>query len=292
MAITCQMLLHDGWHRWYNTSCLLWLKKNLTNVLRTLEDDPQNEVKIFADSPYLSMDELDQTLSKYKNKFSIMSLNIQSISIKFDSLFALLSILDERIFYLNAICLQETWLSGSQDLSPYAIPGYQLINCPRSCSIHIGLIIYLREELSYDIKLIQRDSDLWEGLFIDIQGGNLHGKLTIGSIYRPPRNNNSNACVEKFLNELSPIIANICRNNYNTVITGDMNLDLLKIDEREKFQAYFDLFVTHSFFPHIMYPTRISKVQSHRSARSTRKHHTRMSTTLIDQMFCQLKDII
>ena len=27
-----------------------------------------------------------------------------------------------------------------------------------------------------------------------------------------------------------------------------MNLDLLKIDEREKFQAYFDLFVTHSFF--------------------------------------------
>ena len=64
--------------------------------------------------------------------------------------------------------------------------------------------------------------------------------------FYPPRNNNSNACVEKFLDELSPIIAYSCRNNYNTVITGDTNLDLLKIDEREKFQAYFDLFVTNT----------------------------------------------
>ena len=55
-------------------------KNNLIDVLRTLEDDPKNEVKIFADSPYLSMDEIDQTLSKYKNRFSIMSPNIQSIS--------------------------------------------------------------------------------------------------------------------------------------------------------------------------------------------------------------------
>ena len=41
----------------------------------------------------------------------------------------------------------------------------------------------------------------------------------------------------QFLNELSPIISKLCKNNKNTVITGDMNLDLLKIDEREKFQA-------------------------------------------------------
>ena len=59
-------------------------------------------------------------------------------------------------------------------------------------------------------------------------------------MYRPPRNNNSNACVEKFLNELSSIIYKLCKNNNNTVIMGDTNLDLLKIDKREKFQAYFD----------------------------------------------------
>ena len=72
-------------------------KNNLIDVLRTLEDDPQNEVRVFADSPYLSMDEIDQTLSKYRNRFTILSLNIQSINSKFDSLLALLSILDEII---------------------------------------------------------------------------------------------------------------------------------------------------------------------------------------------------
>ena len=50
--------------------------------------------------------------------------------------------------------------------------------------------------------------------------------VTIRNIYRPPKNNNSNACVENFLNELSPIISKLCKNNNNIVIAGDMNLDL------------------------------------------------------------------
>ena len=256
---SCQSSVNVGtylWHTHFKFWCMMddidniihrfcsESKNNLIDVLRTLEDDPQNEMKIFADSPYLSMNEIDHTLSKYKNRISIFSLNIQGIGSKFDSLLALLSILNEKDFYFNAICLQETWLSDSQDLSPFSTPGYQLINCPSSCSIHSGLIIYLRDEFSYGIKFmkfIQRDSELWYGLFVDIHGGNLNGKLTIGNIYRPPRNNNSNACVEKFLNELSSIISELCKNNNNTVITGDMNPYLLKIDEREKFQAYFDL---------------------------------------------------
>ena len=27
MAHTFQILMHNGWHRWYHTSCLLWVKK-------------------------------------------------------------------------------------------------------------------------------------------------------------------------------------------------------------------------------------------------------------------------
>ena len=40
-----------------------------------------------------------------------------------------------------------------------------------------------------------------------------------------------------------------------------------------------------------MYPTRISEVQWHRSARNARNRQSRMSATLIDQMFCRLTDI-
>ena len=34
----------------------------------------------------------------------------------------------------------------------------------------------------------------------------------------------------------------LCENNSNTVNAADINLELLKIDERKKFQAYFDFF--------------------------------------------------
>ena len=55
------------------------------------------------------------------------------------------------------------------------------------------------------------------GMLIDIQHGNLGRKLTKNSI--------SNASVENFLNELSPIISKMCNNNNNTIITVDKNLD-------------------------------------------------------------------
>ena len=52
----------------------------------------------------------------------------------------------------------------------------------------------------------------------------------------------------------------LCASNNNTIITADMNLDLLKIGERKKFQAYFDLFVIYDLFPQIMYPSWVAQV--------------------------------
>ena len=58
------------------------------------------------------------------------------------------------------------------------------------------------------------------------------------------------------------------------MMTGDFHLDLLQINERSEFQKYFDIFVTHGMFPKITAPTRSSK----------------SSASLINQMFCKLKD--
>ena len=49
-------------------------------------------------------------------------------------------------------------------------------------------------------------------------------------------------------------------------------INLLQINEREKFDEFFDLMCTNNFFPKITLPTRSSK----------------RSCTLIDQMFCKL----
>ena len=204
-----------------------------------------------------------------------MSLNIQSINSKFDSLTTFLSHLEANDVNFSAICLQETWLSSEQDVSIFNIPGYQLIHLGKSASTCGGLFIYLRDEYSFTVTGQYNQSDLWEGLFIEVQGECLEGKLTIGNIYRPPKCNNNNATIDRFTEEISPILTNIGKKSSNAIVAGDFNIDLLQINERYKYQKYFDVFVTNALFPLITLPTRVSK----------------HSSTLIDQLFCKLKDV-
>ena len=114
-------------------------------------------------------------------------------------------------------------------------------------------------------------SDIWEGLFIDVSGQNLRRPITIGNIYKPPHNNNNNANIESFIEEISPIINTLQKENKYAATVGDFNINILQINEREKFEEFFDLMCTNNFFPKITLPTRSSK----------------KSCTLIDQMFCK-----
>ena len=77
-------------------------------------------------------------------------------------------------------------------------------------------------------------SSTWEGLFIDVSGENLKHLLTIGNIYRPPHNNNNNETITKFINELTPIVEDLQKQNYASIV-GDFNINLLQIKEREIF---------------------------------------------------------
>ena len=76
-------------------------------------------------------------------------------------------------------------------------------------------------------------SDIWEGLFIDVSSQNLRWPITIGNIYKPPQNNNNNANIERFIEEISPIINTLQKENKYAAIVGDFNINLLQINERE-----------------------------------------------------------
>ena len=65
---------------------------DLNDLLRTFSDDPNNEVKTFKCSPYIDIEGLTPLLSRYKDAFVLLSLNIQSINSKFDALTAVLSV--------------------------------------------------------------------------------------------------------------------------------------------------------------------------------------------------------
>ena len=95
----------------------------------------------------------------------------------------------------------------------------------------------------------------------------------MANIYRLPKNNDSNAVLTKFNDEIRTIVNQLRRENSNCIITGETNINLTKINERTKFQEHFDIFITNGLFP---------KITHYDSNRST--------AILIDHLFCKSID--
>ena len=133
------------------------------------ESDPHFTVNS-NETRYVAIDSVKSIIPQQTDDtFAVLGLNIQSIAAKFDSFLGVLWYLDDNKIHFNTICLQETWLSHKSDTSLYNTPSYQLIHKGKSCSEHGGLMTYLDEEYSYTVRDLMITSDLWDGLFINIQ---------------------------------------------------------------------------------------------------------------------------
>ena len=246
-------------------------KNNFLSILDNCED-LDSTIAVIAESPYIDTDDVTNYIKTFKHDFSILSLNIQSLNAKFSQLQILLKMLSDRNITLSAICLQETWLTDDTYINLFSLEGYTPITFPATCSRHTGLIIYLHNSFTFDVKQVSFDNKQWEGIFLDISHETFTKNLTLCNIYRPPRPSNTD--ISLFLENIAPIIESISKNSNNVVICGDFNIDLLQIDNRLKFGEYFDLFITNGFQSNITLPTRFSQ----------------RNATLIDHIFTKLNN--
>ena len=79
------------------------------------------------------------------------------------------------------------------------------------------------------------------------------------NVHRAPQFNSSNPAIDDFLLELNYIITTISNENSYAIFNGDFNINILETNTRLKYQALCDLFVTQSFYPKIVQPTRSKK---------------------------------
>ena len=93
-------------------------------------------------------------------------------------------------------------------------------------------MIYVKECFSYKIKSLFKKSNIWEGVFIEINSDQLSKPITIGDVYRPPYDNNIHS-IDNFIQQFTPVIDMLSKTNLHAVVVGDFNIDLLKVDERE-----------------------------------------------------------
>ena len=131
-----------------------------------------------------------------------------------------------------------------------------MIHLDATCSSHGGLIIYLHKKYKFSIRNIYTPNHSWEGQFIDIFFNGNNQKITLCNIYGPPRDRNDD--IEFFINDLGPIIEVLGQENSDKIIVGDFNLDLLKINTRQKHAEYLDMMMCNGLYPKITLPTRFT----------------------------------
>ena len=151
---------------------------------------------------------------------------------------------------------------------------YDCVAQGKSSSERGGLITYVDNLFQYEVIQSINEYELWEGQIIQVKGGCLRKEIIVGNIYRPPRTLREQT--KQFINEFTSLVQDLDNTNFNIILAGDYNLNLLKINENEICCEFFDLLTSHSLFPHITLPTRL----------------TNGGGTLIDNLFCKLNKSI
>ena len=235
----------------------------MLNIVNDLDDENSYHISnscCYTDTEVYTMIQNTQT-------FTVLSLNTQSLPAKFTDITLFIDELRTHNCYVDVINFQETWITDNTYFADFNISGYTMYVQPATCSTHSGLITYIKTYLQ-STKLIDfthQNPQTWEGMFIEIE--NLNKTVIIGNIYRPPRESNHE--ISQFIDELNITIQNRKLRNKNFILSGDFNINLLKLNEKQVYANYFDMLTTNSLLPNITHPTRI----------------TRTSATLIDNIF-------
>ena len=87
------------------------------------------------------------------------------------------------------------------------------------------LVIHVDNTYASKVKLHINMLESWEGLIVQITGGGLTKTVTVGNIYRPPRNRNDD--LNSFIDEFAYIISSLENNNSQFNFRWDFNIILL-----------------------------------------------------------------
>ena len=127
-----------------------------------------------------------------------------------------------------------------------------------------GVTILIDEKYNnYELSDLSVNNDNLETVFAHITHNNK--SIKVGCCYRPPSSSNIDAFISELYEKLQAVELHSC----DFLLCGDMNLDLLKVNEDRNVSKFIDTLCTLSLLPAIVKPTRI----------------TETSFTLIDNIF-------
>ena len=260
--------------------------KDFTKISGLTDTDENYSNNVPQNSQYFSEEEFMQylTANKISNQshIKIISLNIANLLAKLSSLKIFLQNISNESNKPNIIAVTETHLHESKNHGysqlelQNLLPGYTFFHEDRKNKRGGGVGIFIEDGLT-DNAHVASDKffyeEIFEGLAVKLPnvGSRPNTSLIILTLYRQPNDNNTN----QFLELLEEWLCQFDKKSNELVITGDMNLDLLKYESHAATSNYLDLMASHGLLPGITRPTRI-------------KHS---SATLIDHLFTKQTDL-
>lgn len=134
-----------------------------------------------------------------------------------------------------------------------------------------GLAIYIKEEGSYrprlDLSFSPTTTHMFDSIFTEILIPN-HTGIILGLIYHTP----SYSSITELTNKVNLILSSAMKEKKDIIITGDLNIDLLKCNSHSDTSSFVDMMITNDLIPLITLPTCV----------------TNRSSTLIDHIYSNI----
>ena len=89
------------------------------------------------------------------------------------------------------------------------LEGYNSFHVNATSSTHGGVVTYVDNTYDVTVKALINTSDLWDGLFLEINHENGKNKIIVGNIYNPPKDNNNCGIIKGFVSELEPVLTTL-----------------------------------------------------------------------------------
>ena len=222
-------------------------------------DDEDGEISPFdicqSDCSYYDPRDIANLPNANKENTSYFHLNCRGLASHWDNFTSLVHELNSHNFSFDFIGISETFKTDNNNLE---LVGYHnFLSKNRQDSNRGGVGIYIKETIQYTVRedLSIFIPHIFESVFIEIEVK--HGKNEIvGVIYRP--NTFPLADINVFTTCFLDLLDIINRENKQSVIIGDINIDLLQYNNNNLISAYVNNTLAHSFLPVITRPTRLT----------------------------------
>jgi Reverse transcriptase (RNA-dependent DNA polymerase) len=207
-------------------------------------------------NPYLEikLESLFHDPASFINKFQgsncpiFISINIQSLLSKHQSLLEFVTQLVQFNVPVVAIALQEIW----QIRYPEAvnIPGFKFVYKCRSSGRGGGVGFYLKETLSHKIV---NTTEFVDSQFehITIETVIAKKKYYLSNIYRAPNNREGDSLrdlIETYNQRLENLMISISQPHHHSLIFSDNNVNMLKLNNSQLTSEYLDTCHSNGFF--------------------------------------------